>query len=182
MVLGSRDRERFWIALIVRFAFGFMFLIAAINIFFSSWNEDASIMANATKNVGDFVDGLSKPYETSWVNIKLQSSTVEPSTGAPRDVNELGIKVVRGFLYGMPFVFAVLSILLLTGLFVRPALRASALFLVVLGLGSYLRDFKSGSTLTTLQDFMYAMFITLALFTLSKEPASVPGFKPDPGR
>ena len=33
MTFGNRDKERFWIALTVRFAFGMMFLMAALNIF-----------------------------------------------------------------------------------------------------------------------------------------------------
>ena len=83
--------------------------------------------------------------------------------------------VVKGFLYAMPFVFALLSVLLLTGFFLRPTLRFSAIFLVLLGLGKYLTDFKTGTTLTTLQDFVYAFFIVFALFALSKEPE---GFHP----
>ena len=158
MVLGNRDHERFWIALVIRFAFGFMFLIAAMNILFSEWSPQKDFFENAGTNLPAFVDGLSKPYEASWVNFKLFQK-------------DLGIGVVRGFLYAMPFIFTVLSILLLTGLWYRIALRASAIFLVLLGLGKYLTDFRSGNTVTTLQDFMYAMFITLALFTLSKEPA-----------
>jgi len=173
MVLGDRDRERFWIALTVRFAFGFMFLIAAVNIFYSDWNPTLSGFGNASANLKAFVDGLSKPYETSWVNFKLQGD-VDPKTGAPGAQTQLGLSVVRAFLYAMPFAFTALAALLLTGLFFRPALRASAILLVLLGLGKYLTDFRSGNTVTTLQDFMYASFITLALFVLSKEKPADP--------
>ena len=163
MVLGDRDRERFWIALTVRTAFGLMFLIAAINIFF------ADPGATVSANLDSFVTGLSKPFETTWVSAKFHSWDTDPQTGAPTHEYQVGMPIIWGFLYAMPFVLAVLSILLLTGLFLRPALRASAIFLVFLGLGKYLTDFRSGNTLTTMQDFMYAMFITFALFTLSRE-------------
>lgn len=172
MVLGSRDRERFWIALTVRFAFGFMFLIAAVNIFFMDWQENLSFaenFANINASLKTFAESQSKPYEASWINVKIPYGEKDPVTGAPVSVAPVGMTAIRWFLFAMPFVFLVLSIFLLTGIFLRPALRASAIYLVLLGLGKYLTDFKSGVTMTTLQDFLYAMFITLALFTLSKE-------------
>jgi hypothetical protein len=169
MKLGDRDRERFWIALTVRLGFGFMFLIAAVNIFFSDRDPDKSLGENAATNLNAFVDGLSKPFESTWINVKYHSET-NPETGAPAKETAIGMMVISAFLYAMPFVFSVLSLLLITGLLLRPALRASAIFLVLLGLGKYLTDFRTGNTLTTLQDFLYAMFISLALFVLSKEP------------
>ncbi len=178
MVLGSRNRERFWTALTVRFAFGFMFLIAAINILFLDWQENLPLAQNFAKipdNLTAFADLQWKSYETSWINIKIPYGEKDPATGASRDVAKVGMMGIRWFLIAMPFVFLVLSFFLLTGLFLRPALRASAIYLVMLGLGKYLVDFKTGVTQTTLQDFLYAMFITLALFVLSKEdvPAAV---------
>ncbi len=178
MALGSRNRERFWIALIVRFAFGFMFLIASINIFFSGWQEGSSFKENFQQigpNLTSWTDLMSKPYEETWINIKIHSSEVDAATGAPAKQTEVGMMIVRGFLYAMPFIFLVLSLFILTGLFYRMALRLSALFLVMLGLGKYLVDFKTGTTLVTLQDFMYAMFITMALFVLSREDSSPQG-------
>jgi hypothetical protein len=169
MVLGDRDRERFWIALTVRVAFGMMFLIAAVNIFF------ADPGAKVFENLDSFVNTLSKPFETSWVNAKFHSWGIDPQTGAPSREYQVGMPIIQGFLYAMPFIFSVLSILLLTGLFLRPALRASAIFLVLLGLGKYLTDFRSGNTVTTMQDFLYAMFITFALFVLSREKPVEPG-------
>ena len=162
MRLGNRDHERFWIALTVRVAFGFLFLIAAINIVFSDWNDNVGKLDNAKNGVENFVTKISKPYETSWVNVKIGGT-------------EIGIVFVKFFLSAMPFIFLTLSFFLLTGLLLRPALRASALFLVLFGLGKYVTDFSSGNTITTLQDFMYAMFITLALFVLSKEPEARDG-------
>lgn len=170
MMIGNRDRERFWIALTVRAAFGFMFLFAAINIFFAGWDPKKSLFKNAGENLTAFVTGLSAPYESSWVNFKYPSRQINPDTGAPQEVTEVGLSIVRWFLYGMPFIMTVLSVLLLTGLYLRPALRASALFLVFLGLGKYLTDFRGGNTITTMQDFLYAMFICFALFALSREP------------
>ncbi len=169
MTIGNRAWDRFWILLTVRIAFGFMFLIAAMNIFFSEWDRSKPKLENIQINIGNFVDNLSKPFGESWINFKWTHSQPDPVTGAVK-VTELGVLIVRAFLRAMPFIMTVLSVFLLTGLFVRPALRASAIFLVLLGLGKYLTDFKSGSTITTLQDFMYAMFITIALYTTSKEP------------
>ncbi len=170
MTIGNRAWDRFWILLTVRIAFGFMFLISAMNIFFYEWDEKKTKLENFSNNLETvFVEGLSKPFGDSWINLKIPYGKPDPATGA-RKVADLGLMVVKAFLRAMPFIMAVLSILLLTGLFVRPALRASAIFLVLLGLGKYLTDFKSGSTITTLQDFMYAMFITIALYTTSKEP------------
>ncbi len=174
MVLGDRDRERFWIALTVRTAFGLMFLIAAINIFFFDF-KDKSFTTDLVVNLRSNVEGLSKPYENSFLNVKIHSWQTDPQTGAPAEETQLGLIFIRGFLYAMPFVFSVLSVLLLTGLFLRPALRLSAIYLVLLGLGKYVIDFSSGTTITTLQDFMYAMFITLALFVLSRERPVEPG-------
>jgi len=172
MVFGNR--ERFWIALIVRFAFGFMFLTSAINIFVSDWDPNLTAIQNSKQNLRSFVNNLSRPYQDSWINIKYSSREKDPATGAPARVTEIGMAIVRAFLYAMPFIFALFSVLLLTGFFLLPALRGAALFLVLLGLGKYLTDFKSGNTLTTLQDFTYAMFITLALFALSRESSTSP--------
>lgn len=173
MVLGRRHRERFWTALTVRIAFGFMFLIASMNIFFNDWEEGKTFPENFAKipaNLTGFTDAQSKPYETSWINIKIPRGEKDPATGASPEVLELGMIAIKGFLKAMPFVLLVLSLLLLTGIFLRPALRLSAIYLVLLGLGKYLVEFKSGGA-TTMQDFLYAMFITLALFVLSKEDA-----------
>ncbi len=187
MRLGSRDRERFWIALTVRFAFGFMFLIAAINILFLNWQESQTIAQNVGRigeSLKSFADIQSKSYETSWMNIKIDYGQSDPVTGAPKEQMQLGMIVIRYFLYSMPVVFAVLSFLLITGILLRPALRLSALYLVCLGLGKYVVDFKTGMSFTTLMDFTCAMFIVLALFTLSKEesPARVEEIEEVPAR
>jgi len=177
MVLGRRHRERFWTALTVRIGFGFMFLIASMNILFLDWEESKGFAENFKKipaNLTTFSEAQSKAYESSWINLKIPRGEIDPATGAPKDPPiPVGMKAIQGFLIAMPFVLLALSLLLLTGILLRPALRLSAIYLVMLGLGKYLVDFKSGSTATTMQDFLYAMFITLALFVLSKEDAPV---------
>jgi uncharacterized membrane protein YphA (DoxX/SURF4 family) len=177
MVLGRRNRERFWIALTVRIAFGFMFLIASMNIFFNDWEESKTFSENFSKipaNLTTFSDSQSKAYETTWINAKFPYGEKDPQTGATKEAPQIGLTAIKWFLMAMPFILLALSLLLLTGLFLRPALRLSAIYLVLLGLGKYLVEFKSGGA-TTMQDFLYAMFITLALFVLSKDdvPAQV---------
>jgi hypothetical protein len=174
MVLGSRDRERFWISLIVRFAFGFMFLTAAINMFFLSWDESLPWQKNLTTDkvktsLNDFVALQSKAYETSWLNIKVNTGEVDLATGTSTEQLQLGMLGIQYFLYSMPFVFILLSTMLLTGIFLRTGLRLSALYLVMLGIGKYIVDFKTGITMTTFSDFTYALFICMALFATSKE-------------
>jgi uncharacterized membrane protein YphA (DoxX/SURF4 family) len=178
MVLGRRHRERFWTALTVRIAFGFMFLIASMNILFLDWDESKTPSENFSKipaNVTTFSDAQAKAYETTWINAKFPYGEKDPQTGAVKESPQIGLVAIKAFLMAMPFILLVLSLLLLTGLFLRPALRLSAIYLVLLGLGKYIVDFKTGVTATTMQDFLYAMFITLALFVLSKEdvPARV---------
>ncbi len=172
MVLGSRNRERFWITLTVRFAFGFLFLIAAINILFCQYDESQTPMqniGNIQKNMTAFVDLQSKSYETSWLNIKVNTGPIDEATGASKEQLQLGMLGIRYFLYAMPVIFLLLAIPLITGIFSRVALRLSAIFLVMLGLGKYVVDFKTGITMTTLQDFIFAMMICMALFIGSKE-------------
>ena len=171
MVLGSRNRERFWIALTVRFGFGFLFLIAAINILFLEWSESKTIrenFENIPASLQTFADIQSKYYETSWMNFKVNTGPVDPITGAGEQT-QIGMMGIKLFLKSMPFVFLGLSVFLLTGIFWRLALRLSAFYLVMLGIGKYVVDFRTGQTLTTLQDFTFAMFIFLALFILSRE-------------
>jgi hypothetical protein len=174
MTLGSRSQERFWIAVTVRFAFGFMFLIAAINIFFHQWDSTASVIGNVGKipeNLKAFAEIQTKGYADTWLDIKFPYGAVNPQTGATDSAVEVTMTVMRGFVMAMPVVFIFLAAFLLSGFMFRAALRFSAIYLVMLGLGKYVTDFKTGVTPTTLQDFVYAMFITLALFVLSKEEA-----------
>jgi hypothetical protein len=72
---------------------------------------------------------------------------------------------IRWFIWLMPFVFSLLALSLLTGLFYRCGLRCAAFYLVLLGLGKYV----VGDSATTAQDFTYAAFILVGLFLSSRE-------------
>src|SRR5262245_46119909 len=88
--------ERFWITFILRFAFGFLFLLAAINQF--RLGPEA------------FSTQLSTPFQTTWLgDIDIAGHT--------------GMEFVKGFLYAVPFILAGLSVPILTGIWLRPALR-----------------------------------------------------------
>lgn len=172
MTFGNRDNERFWIALIVRFAFGMMFLIASLNIFtyFDKTdppdNPDRTAMEYVRGSLDNFVKDLKAPYEATWMNFKWSTYPVEADTKLGATVGvPIGIHFIEWFLYAMPFVFLLLSICLLTGLAYRFALRASAFYLVMLGLGKYV----VGDSATTAQDFIFAAFICVALFLSARE-------------
>jgi hypothetical protein len=130
--------ERFWIAFILRFAIGFLFLFAALNIF----------------NYGPekFAADLSKGFQNTWL------ATLEIQQGG-----YTGLDLVSYFLQGMPYVLAGLSVPILTGIFLRPALRLGALLLVMLGLGKYLQN----DVMTTAADFLFALIICIGLYFLS---------------
>jgi hypothetical protein len=135
--------ERFWIAFILRFAIGFLFLFASLNIF----------------SVGPekFADDLSKGFANTWMaDIEMGGYT--------------GLDATKKFLYAMPFILGGLSVPILTGIFLRPALRASALLLVMLGLGKYLQN----DVATAANDFLFALIICIGLYFLSleKRPAA----------
>jgi hypothetical protein len=71
--------ERFWIAFILRFAIGFLFLFAALNIF--NYGPDK------------FSADLSKGFQNTWLaNLELGPKT--------------GLDIVTYFLHGMPYVLA----------------------------------------------------------------------------
>jgi len=130
--------ERFWIAFILRFAIGFLFLFAALNIF----------------NYGPekFAADLSKGFQNTWL------ANLDTGSGS-----YTGLDLVTYFLMGMPYVLGGLSIPILTGIFLRPALRLGALLLVMLGLGKYLQN----DVMTTAADFLFALIICIGLYFLS---------------
>lgn len=171
MKFGYRDRERFWITLIVRLAFGLLFLIAAVNIF--TYYDKKGAAPDAKKNLEyfrlsltNFADDLSKPYEGTWINFKWPWWPLEENKEAGAIIaQDLGIKGVWWFLFSMPFIFSLLAVCLLTGLFLRPAMRLSAVFLVLLGVGKYL----AGDGVTTAQDFLYATFLCIGLYMASED-------------
>ena len=169
--MGYCDKERFWITLTVRFAFGFLFLIAALNIFTHHDTKDPppeslTMYKFVNKSVTGFASELTRPYESTWLNFKWKWWPLEkdPKTNVPV-AEDVGIKLVHGFLIGMPFVFTILGFCLLSGLFLYPALRISAIYMVLLGLGKYV----SGDAMTAAQDFLFAAFICIGLYMASGE-------------
>ena len=126
--------ERFWITFILRFAFGFLFLFASLNIF--SYGAES------------FATDLAKPFANTWL-AKIPDSDV----------------FLKYFLLGVPYVLGALSVPILTGIFVKPALRLGALVLVCLGLGKYIQN----DIATTASDFIFAFIICLGLYVLGQE-------------
>ena len=167
--MAYRDKEQFWIALTVRFAFGFLFLIAALNIFTYHDTKDPppgslTMYEFVDKSVNGFANELAKPYESTWLNFKWKWWPLKPDAKTNVPVaRDLGIELVRWFLVGMPFVFTILGFCLLSGLFLYPALRLSAIYMVLLGLGKYV----SGDAMTAAQDFLFAAFILIGLYMAS---------------
>ena len=148
--------ERFWIVFILRFAFGFLFLFAALNIFHHG--------------VEQFAAGLSGPIANTWIG-DVEASAVSLYTGllwgdqavpfeqASRDA------FIKGFLTAMPYVMCGLSVCILTGILLKTALRIGALLLVMLGLGKYLQN----DVATTANDFLFALMICIGLYFLARE-------------
>lgn len=130
--------ERFWIAFILRFAIGFLFLFAALNIF--------------TEGPESFSKKVSGGYSNTWIaDIEVGGVT--------------GLECTEKFLFAMPFLLAGLAVPILTGIFLRPALRLAAILLVILGLGNYLKL----EIATTAADFLFALIICIGLYFLSLE-------------
>lgn len=145
--------ERFWIAFILRFAFGFLFLFAAINIF--SFGEEK------------FAAQLAPPIAKTWMGdldakIVSQVKGIEYDAAVPLvQTGKEGMTVE--FLKAMPYVMTALAVCILTGVLLRLALRVGALFLVILGLGKYLQN----DVATTAADFSFALMICIGLYFLS---------------
>ena len=105
--------EKFWIIFILRFAFGFFFLFAAINIF--------------TYGVDKFATELGKGFEPTWIgNMAFAGYT--------------GMDFVNLFLHAAPYIMTALAIPILTGILLRPALRGGALLCICFGLGKYTQN------------------------------------------
>ena len=172
MARGSRQVERFWIGFVVRFAFGMLFLVAALNIFtyFDSKNPppdpNRSSWTYFSNSVTYFATDLGKPYEKSWVNFKWRRWPAKPHPETQKVVAiDLGKNCIQVFLIAMPFIFLILAICLLTGILVRPAMRFGALFMVLLGIGKYV----TGDSATTMQDFVFAAMLCAGLYVSSRE-------------
>jgi hypothetical protein len=144
--------ESFWIAFIVRFAFGFLFLFAALGIF--------------KHGVEAFANGLSGPLADTWMG-DIEASVVSLSTGlfssqAVPFEDASRSAFLKGFLTALPYVMCGLAVCILTGILLRPALRIGALLLVMLGLGKYLQN----DVAATANDFFFAFMICAGLFFL----------------
>ncbi len=134
--------ESFWIKFILRFAFGFLFLFAALGQF--GYGGEISV-ASAIK----FGKDLSGGFRGTWF--------------ADLGVGDFtGLDFSRMFLTALPFIFSVLSLMILTGLGCRIALRLGAILLISLGLGKYMQG-PEGITTTAL-DFLFAFIICVGLF------------------
>ena len=176
----TSSQERFWIVFILRFAFGFLFLIAAINIF------------SAGPRVSDFgpdwfAKNLTKDFDKGWMgeipNVPNIFEGWRPFGGNEADAAAEGAKAVAKkpaaapastpvhpayyFLFCLPFIFTLLSVPILLGVFLKPALRSGALLLVALGLGKYISDGKDLST--TANDFFFAFLICVGLYFMSQQ-------------
>lgn len=140
--------ERFWIAFILRFAFGFLFLFAALNIF----------------NYGPekFAKDLAAPMAGTWLGdveaklISVANKDIEYQD-ATRD------QAISWFLGAMPYILGALSVCILSGILLRPALRMGAVLMVILGLGKYVQN----DIATAAFDFSFAFMICVGLYFLS---------------
>ncbi|HVR76031.1 MAG TPA: hypothetical protein VMT52_16995 [Planctomycetota bacterium] len=141
--------ERFWIAFILRFAIGFLFLFASIEQF--------------NHGPEKFATDLSGGFKSTWIaDVRVGDFT--------------GLDLVYQFLRAMPYVLGGLSVLILTGIALRPALRLGALLLVALGLGKYLQK----DIPTTANDFLFALIICIGLYFLSLDRRTVVVESPAP--
>lgn len=189
MSQGYRQVERFWISFVVRFAFGFLFLIAALNVF--TYLDTKNLPPDPNRGVVEYVkqgvthfkNDLSKPYAKTWVNFKWKfwPAKYDEKTGTTVGI-DLGKEAIDWFLIGMPFIFFLLAFCFLTGFALRPAMRFGAFYLVLLGLGKYV----TGDAATTLQDFFFAFLLCLGLYLSSEEKqaskTSAASAPPIPGR
>jgi hypothetical protein len=138
--------ERFWIAFILRFAIGFLFLFAGLKIF--------------SEGPQKFSEQLSGGFASTWIaDIEIEAGSDE--AGQPRVIT--GVDMAKYFLLGLPYVLTALSVPILTGIFLRPSLRLGAVLLVILGLGKYLQN----DVATTAADFLFALIICIGLYFLS---------------
>ena len=82
MHFGNRDNERFWIALIVRFAFGIMFISASLNILTyldktdPPDNPDRTAMQYFSESIKAFKTDLAAPFKGTWADFKWNKAPV----------------------------------------------------------------------------------------------------------
>ena len=140
--------ERFWISFILRLAFGLLFAFVAIGQFGFGGANDVGYLA--------FAEQVSKPFAASWLGIFPDIPFGEGS----KDITYF-------FCLAIPFAFAILAVPILTGLFLKPALRLSAIFLVMLGVGQYV--IKAPDLSGTVYDFILACLICIGLYVRGQE-------------
>ena len=144
-------KERFWITFMMRMSFGVLFLFVALGQFDAGGPTDSGPQWFAAK--------LSSSYSGTWL------------AGAFKTVGfEKGTEPMKLFLGFIPYIFAVLSVPILTGLLLRPALRCAAILLIMLGLGKYI---TSGNDIVpTAMNFLLAFLVCVGLHFLSQEAAA----------
>ena len=142
--------ERFWITFILRFAFGFLFLFAAIGIF--SYGAE------------EFAADLARPIADSWIG-NVEASVVSTFQTDVEFDDASRDAFATGFLIAVPYIFCALSVCILTGIFLRPALRLGAIMMILLGLGKYLTN----DVATTADDFLFALIICIGLYFLGQQ-------------
>ena len=144
-------KERFWITFMLRMSFGFLFLFVAVGQFDAGGPTDSGPQW--------FADKLSSSYSGTWL------------AGAFKTVGfEKGTEPMKLFLGCIPYIFAALSVPILTGLLLRPALRLAAILLIMLGLGKYI---TSGNDIVpTAMNFLLAFLVCVGLHFLSQEDAA----------
>lgn len=142
------SKERFWITFMLRFSFGFLFLFVALGQFDAGGPRDSGPEW--------FAEKLSGSFSGTWLVGALKSLPFVDDGAAP----------LKYFLKCIPFVFAALSVPILTGLFIRPALRLGAILLILLGLGKYV---ATPDIAPTAANFLLAFLICFGLYFLGQE-------------
>lgn len=146
------SKERVWITLMLRIAFGFLFLFVALGQFDAGGPRDSGPAI--------FAETVAGTYQGTWLAGAFKS--------LPGGLFVKGTEPMQFFLGCVPFIFTALSIPILTGLFLRPALRAGAFFLILLGLGKYIATGRTDITPTAM-NFLLAFLICFGLYFLSQE-------------
>ena len=115
--------DRFWNTLMLRIAFGFLFLFVALGQFDAGGPLDSGPTW--------FAEKVSGTYKGTWLAGALKTigfkDSIDPETKEPY------FWPIRAFLGCVPYIFTVLSVPILIGLFHRQALRIGALLLILLG-------------------------------------------------
>ena len=155
-------KERFWITFMLRMSFGFLFLFVALGQFDAGGPSDSG--------PGWFADTLSNSYSGTWLAAALETIGFKDGIIPGSDPEERYFWPIRVFLGCIPYIFAALSVPILTGLLLRPALRFAAILLIMLGLGKYI---TSGNDIVpTAMNFLLAFLICVGLHFLSQEDAA----------